>query len=372
MAGSLSASPEQPIVPVYSAPPAPLSLGPLATASAVPVRRRAPAYWALGIVGVLLLGGGVVTWMWVFSALGERALPSPALSTRKPSVSAIARPEARVPEPAVARASASRMPAAPTPTRPAEGIVEAQVNAPSCQKLLEDRSSPGQAASVRAQLALATALIRSQELDEAQRVYCRLVETHANNARPRVALIELLLARHDNLAALGYLKESVRTFPYEPRFRWMLGDALARTGDWSAARATWLELAAAVPGSEERRARKLAKQSLNLARANARSAGYDKAERAFRRAAILNPGNVEASTGVAQMLLQAGDPKAAAAWAALALRNAPRAANLHVLLGNALVASGDERGAQAAWQEALKINPGHREALARMRNPSGA
>jgi predicted negative regulator of RcsB-dependent stress response len=37
-----------------------------------------------------------------------------------------------------------------------------------------------------------------------------------------------------------------------------------------------------------------------------------------------------------------------------------------VLSGNALLASGDERGAQAEWQEALKIDPGHREAVARL------
>jgi predicted Zn-dependent protease len=248
----------------------------------------------------------------------------------------------------------------------AEGIAELQVDTPSCERLLE--GFPGEATppSAHAQIKRATELLRVRRLDDAQCQYCRAIADHPDQAVPRLALLQLLLLRHDNQAVVVYARQAVQALPQEPQFTWLLGDGLAKGGKWAEARAVWLGPSLGQPGEAER-VQALARQNLNNARAAAKNGYFAHAERAFRRVAILDSTDVEASTGLAQMLLKGDDPKAAAAWARFGLRSTPRYAGLHVMLGNALEAAGDREGAQAAWQEALKIDGGNREALAGMR-----
>lgn len=213
------------------------------------------------------------------------------------------------------------------------------------------------------QMLRANAFVRTKKPEEALRIYCRAMLDFPGSAPVRVDFLELLFHQRDNQAAMRYAREFVQQFPKETQFKWMLGDAQAREGNWSDARATWLEATPGGPTGERERTRFLARQSLNAARAAVRPGRFDQAERTFRRAAILDPEDVEAATGVAQMLLQGEDPKSAAEWARRALKRAPKYATLQVVLAKALTAAGDADEAEAAWREALRLDAGNPEAV---------
>jgi Flp pilus assembly protein TadD len=266
-----------------------------------------------------------------------------------------------------------KAPATPRPSASqavtGDGIRETQRDAPSCTALLKAPEAQGmiKGPSAEWQMLRASHFVRTKNPEEALRVYCRAMLDYAQSTPLREAFLELVFHQRDNQAAMRYAREFIQLFPKESQFKWMLGDAQAREGDWAGARATWLGASPGGPTGERERTRYLARQSLNAARDAVRPGRFDQAERTFRRAAILDPNDVEAATGVAQMLLQGEDPASAAAWVRRALRRAPKYATLHVMLGNALDAAGDTAGAEAAWREALRLDPGNKEAGHRLR-----
>jgi Flp pilus assembly protein TadD len=217
------------------------------------------------------------------------------------------------------------------------------------------------------QMLRANALVRTKKPDDALRIYCRAMLDFPGSAPLRTDFLELLFHQRDNRVAMRYAREFAEQFPKETQFKWMLGDAQARDGNWADARATWLQATPGGPTGERERTQFLARQSLNAARAAVRPGRFDQAERTFRRAAILDPSDVEAATGVAQMLLLGDDPKAAAAWARRALKRAPKYATLQVVLAKALAAAGDAEGAEAAWGEAQRLDAGNPEVVSWLR-----
>jgi tetratricopeptide (TPR) repeat protein len=271
---------------------------------------------------------------------------------------------------ATPRPSASQ--AAPDPSSTpttGDGIRETQRDAPSCDALLKAPEAQAmiKGPSAEWQMLRASQFVRTKKPEEALRVFCRAMLDYAGSVPLRVDFLELLFHHRDNQAAMRYAREFIQLFPKETQFKWMLGDAQAREGDWTRARTTWLTASPGGPTGERERTRYLARQSLNAARAAVRPGRFNQAERTFRRAAILDPDDVEAATGVAQMLLQGEDPTSAAEWARRAIRRAPKYATLHVVLGNALQAADDAAGAEAAWREALRLDPGNEEAGFRLR-----
>jgi tetratricopeptide (TPR) repeat protein len=301
----------------------------------------------------------------------------------KPSPKPSAVPSARaLPNKASPPAPSSSAQAAPRPTSsqtaakdaepPAsgDGIKETQRDAPTCAALLQGPEAQDliKGPSAEWQMLRASHFVRTRKPDDALRIYCRALVDYPQSSPLRVAFLELLFHQRDNRVAMRYTREFLEAFPKESQFKWMLGDAQARDGDWAAARATWLEAAVAGPTGEHERVRFLARQALNAARGAVRPGRFDQAERTFRRAAILDPEDVEAATGLAQMLLQNEDPKSAAAWARRAIKRAPKYATMHVVLGNALRAAGDAEGAEASWREALRLDAGNEEAAARLRS----
>jgi predicted Zn-dependent protease len=337
--------------------------------------RRSAGPWIAGLTGLVLVGavGAAVAGMgwprvsstvsgWVKTKVHSSVPAVPSQGVVAPAAPV---PSAGLPIAASGVAASSAASAAPAPP-PVEGIVEAQVDTPSCERLLEGFPAEAKPPSALAQIKRAAELLRVRKLDDAQRLYCRAITDHPGQAAPRLLLLELLLRRHDNQAVVVHGRQATQAFPQEPQFTWLLGDGLAKGGQWAEARAVWLGPSRGQP-EEAQRVHALARQNLNSARAAAKTGYFAQAERAFRRVAILDPTDVEASTGLAQMLLRSDDPKAAAAWARQGLGRMPRYAGLHVMLGNALAAAGDPEGARAAWQEALKIDGGNREALAGMR-----
>jgi len=80
----------------------------------------------------------------------------------------------------------------------------------------------------------------------------------------------------------------------------------------------------------------------------------------------LSPNNARAMAGLARLHLARHDARTASTWARrLAEGHLPNAGN-YVLLGDALQASGDTAGARRAWERALEISPGSRDARRRL------
>ncbi|MCB9600570.1 MAG: hypothetical protein H6720_09460 [Sandaracinus sp.] len=95
-------------------------------------------------------------------------------------------------------------------------------------------------------------------------------------------------------------------------------------------------------------------------------AQWDRARRAYEGALRIAPRNGPALAGLAKIALaQRRAPEAVRHARTLVQVNARTAGN-HVLLGDALSAAGDRSGARAAWEQALRINPRHRTARARL------
>ena len=78
----------------------------------------------------------------------------------------------------------------------------------------------------------------------------------------------------------------------------------------------------------------------------------------LRRALQIDPRRKEARINLAESLLESGRLGEALQEAADARRLAPDVAEAHAVLGNALLAAGDPAAAAASYAEALRRNPG--------------
>ena len=111
----------------------------------------------------------------------------------------------------------------------------------------------------------------------------------------------------------------------------------------------WL---ADLPPSPRRAARELVARARVVERDD-----DEEAERIYAYAHELEPHAPRPMAGLAQIHLRRGDADGAAVWADRAVQVNPRRASYHVLLGDALAASGDVVGARAAWTEAARLAP---------------
>ncbi len=89
-------------------------------------------------------------------------------------------------------------------------------------------------------------------------------------------------------------------------------------------------------------------------------------ERLYRRALELDPRNHYAMIGLAEIYLGRNQPSQAIPLIESAIRRRRGRAEFRVLLGDARQQSGDTSGAQAAWREALEIDPDNRQAHQRL------
>ena len=90
------------------------------------------------------------------------------------------------------------------------------------------------------------------------------------------------------------------------------------------------------------------------------------AEAAYLRVLRTSPNNARAMAGLARLHLARHDARTASTWARrLAEGHLPNAGN-YVLLGDALQGAGDTAGARRAWEHALEIAPGYRDARRRL------
>lgn len=239
--------------------------------------------------------------------------------------------------------------------------------APSCDELIKDSSANAEnAGAAFEQLKLARKALVQGRSDDAQRAYCKAVRWDPQNVGYYFELAQLLLIRRDGAAAAEWAQKGVRLDSANTRGQSLVGDGLARTGDFDGARRAWYAAASVnTPSAQEieqlfLRAQKEAEQALA-------TRDYMRAERFYRRAAVLDPKSTAAQRGLASALLRIGEAKNALAWMRRAEQLAPKDPAIQLTLGDALLATGDEAGARNAWSEAERLGyPDARRRLERL------
>ena len=318
---------------------------------------------AVMVGGVLVFAGSLTPASAAPEPIAETPLPAASSATAAtvaaPSSPASETPAAKAAEAPVAKSAKPKTAA----SKPSGGLE----TAPTCDKLLgKQRKIPGAypGAAYNELRNARKALVRG-DLDEAQRCYCRSVRYDSGLVDSVIGLARLLLIRRDAHAAAEWARKAAGLAPGNDDAQGVLGDALALAGDELAAR-TALLASAGVRPEDEPSTRTLARRNVQLGHASMRRLDHANAERYFRRAHILEPGNWEGPYGVARALLDVGKADLATGWARLASELAKDMARTHVLLGDALSASGKSKEAEAAWRKALELDPNDPEARFRI------
>ncbi|HEU5077017.1 MAG TPA: tetratricopeptide repeat protein, partial [Polyangiaceae bacterium] len=323
------------------------------------------------LVGLAALQGLLVVLVW-------RALvrePSEGAATAAPLAAPVsAAPQTRVSHaPAAALSPAPRRPAPPAPPV-ARGDVAFPAadgsgsNAPTCEELWagdppRTGSYPGAAFQ---QSRAANRWITRGDVEQAQRAYCLAVHWDAKNVGFLVGLGHLLLLRRDGVQAVPILKRALELNPDSARAHGLLGDALARTGDYQGARAHWLEASGYEPG-DDKALKALGKGELHRGEEHLKRREWVHAERMFRRAVLSDPKSLPAVLGLSRSLTEQGEPKAAALWAKYAVSLNPRSVPARIELGDALAKQGDAAAAKVEYQEAQLLDPTDETARQRIR-----
>ncbi len=252
----------------------------------------------------------------------------------------------------------------------AAGVGETSVAAPTCDQLLRDqpsRSGGAQPAAARAEVRAARRALVRGDVDDAQMSYCRAIRWDERCTAALAGLIQLLLLRRDTAAAVQWAQRAVDVDPNDSDLRALLGDAYARSERQSEARAAWL----AAAGEQEDDAdapHRLARRYTRVARQSQQRRDFPRAERYYRRAAVLQPNSVEPAMGLARVLLDRQDTGNAVLWARRALSLSPANVGARVLLGDTLAKSGDAKSAEMEWLEAQRLDPANPEVSHRIAN----
>jgi len=327
----------------------------------------------LGVVALLLAGSG--------SAPTENT-PAPASAGPAParaaqdSAASSAEPSATArsnTDPASGTAtSASSSGAAVEGTEVSAGEGEtgatSAASVPSCEKLLAGDSEPSapNPSAARDELRAARRELVRGDLDATHRAYCRALVYDPENSTAMLGIARLLVLRRDGKGALHFARRAQDRKPGDGNVLNILGDALALSGDENGARNAWLS-SAGITSPKDPAVRALAARDLRLGLRAFDLRDYGRAERLFRRAVVFEPGNVQATLGLARTLVVLGDGRTAVVWAKRAVKLASRNAATHVVLGDALAATGNDKAATAEWRAALTLDPESPDASSRLK-----
>ncbi|HET7539639.1 MAG TPA: hypothetical protein VFK05_07200 [Polyangiaceae bacterium] len=354
---STSLRPSAPSVP--SVPPAPRSARAIPSILASP-RTGISLPAALFFLALAALQGLVI--VGVLSLLLKPPRPkgvpqaaAPAVQSQAPSASVAAPamdPKSPVSSP-TSSAEASR--AASTTTAPDEsGTV-----APDCEQSLgpakvESGEYPGAAYG---QVREANRALVRGDIEAAQSALCKAVLwNHSNPALP-LELAQLMLLRRDGAKAVEWARKGLLLDPTSARGQGILGDGLARVGDYEGAKRAWLASLHLEPSSDPQQFKALSFSSVREGQASMKRRDFARAERFFRRGAVFDADSVTASNGLADSLLKLGDANSALRWANHSIAVAPRDASARVVLGDVLFQRGEHSAAEVEWREALMLDP---------------
>ena len=282
---------------------------------------------------------------------------TPALAAAPPAATAASDAAPRA-EPAPAASPAAASPAAVT--SPAGALLdESGQQAPSCEQALGGqavRAGDYPGAAYGAMQEANRALVRG-DVDASQRALCKAVLWNQTNPAVPFELAQLLLLRRDGAKAIEWVNKGLALDPTNARGQGILGDALARVGQFEPAKIAWLKSLHLEPSSDAQQFKALAFSSAREAQASLKRRDFARAERFFRRAVVLDGDSVPASNGLADTLLKLGDGASALRWANHSVAIAPRDAAARVTLGDVLFQKGDRNAAEVEWREALRLEP---------------
>jgi tetratricopeptide (TPR) repeat protein len=249
-------------------------------------------------------------------------------------------------------------PQTPPREKPSSPLADPLREAPPLKKVQPDRGLlPGlDKASELQLLAMADAAARRQEFETELHFVANAVARFPDSAKTQQTHIRALLHYGDASEALHqvekYLKEDD-----DRELMLLKGDALASLGRIEKAIDVWTE------GLTKKQRAQLSGLALNQGRDQARRAHVVESKRMMRRASLLLPENLEAATGVVEMLLKQGQNETAVEWARRVVEKAPRAGFSHGLLGRALLAANRRDDALSSLERSVKLNPGDRQTV---------
>ena len=237
---------------------------------------------------------------------------------------------------------------------------ESGLQAPSCDQILSAtpvKSGDYPGAAYGEMRDANKALVRG-DVDAAQRSLCKAALWDQKNPAIPLEVAQLMLLRRDGSKAVEWANLALARDPENQRAQGVLGDGLARLGQYEPAKLAWLKSMRLEP-ADEARFKSLSFSSLREAQASMSRRDFARAERFYRRAVVLDAGNTRASNGLANALLKLGDTTSALRWANHSVSSAPRDAAARLILGDVLFQKGDRNAAEVEWREALQLEPGN-------------
>ncbi len=274
---------------------------------------------------------------------------------------------------AITRAAPAKAPSSPQPTTPVALAdralpIDAGVSAPTCDELLRRAGSTGESGPLAAaygQLREAQRALVMGDMDGAQRALCKAALGDPKNPAIPLELAQLMLLRGDGASAVDWARKGLAQAPGDVRGQSVLGDGLARLGDYEGARRAWLK-SLKIDDPSKAKLDLLSRLSVQEAKSSLKQRDLARAERYFRRAVTLNADAAVASIGLAEAQLMLGDASTALHWATYAVAVAPRTSAARVVLGDALRRQGELSQAENEWRTALQLDPSNFAARLRM------
>lgn len=346
-----------------------------------PIRRDSPSSTskrtALVLTGFLIVGAAAAS-VWVFPTW--KRTPAPSVQEPAPSSPADL-PTAEEPEnPASVLPSRSTpdsesksepAPAEPSPESADPFLVE-EADLPGCEQLLRDfrpqMVDPLQEASIAWKEAR-DAIVKG-DLSTAEEKMCVAVQLHPESAALE-SLALLYLNQQAPRRASTYLERAEKTRPDETETINLRGDIHSQLGDSEKALETWLRALKLQPDEMPRR-RMAAQDFTRQGQGQLRRGAIPQAERWFRRAVTLDPENVLALTGLAEVFVKTKRFPQAASIAQRALNLSTYNPQAHVVLGDVARAQGDEDAARKSYEAALAVRSDHWPAKARLQELKAA
>jgi len=252
---------------------------------------------------------------------------------------------------------------------PANGAPdESGSSAPSCEESFgETKVKAGEyPGAAYGQVREANRALVQGDIDAAQAALCKAVLWNQSNPALPLELAQLMLLRRDGAKAVEWAKKGLLLDASSVRGQGILGDGLARMGDYEGAKSAWLASLRLEPSSDPQQTKALSFSSVREAQASMKRRDYARAERFFRRGVVLDGDNVTASNGLADALLKLGDVPSALRWANHSVSVAPRDAAARVALGDVLSQKGEADAAEIEWREALQLDPANYPAKLRV------
>ena len=359
---ALSLRPPPGELPVGTSLRPPAQVAAPARLSSVPARAGISLPLSLFLVALAALQG-----LLVVAALSLLTKPSRSRSLPSSSSVASAQNPPQAPPPAASASASPKTNAATSPEQAARNSAptatgapdESGIRAPSCeesfgQTQVKAGEYPGAAYG---QVREANRALVLGDLDAAQAALCKAVLWNQSSPALPLELAQLMLLRRDGAQAVEWAKKGLLLDPTSARAQGILGDGLARVGDYEGAKSAWLASLRLEPSRDPQQFKALSFSSVREAQASIKRRDYARAERFFRRGVVLDSDNVAASNGLADALLKLGDVASALRWANHSVSVAPRDASARVALGDVLFQKGDANAAEIEWREALQLDP---------------